>query len=149
MLIQTCRRLLLPALLLLAAQAQAQARLNLRLEAGANHGQPLVLWARQTFPGTTPTFDTLTFQQGRSSLRLNVEKAEEAPYAHLYTLFPFPVDSVRGRLVTVSAWVRTSGFEGWAGFIRPPRRLFRRAPVRPGSKRFGCRLSCWTCARWS
>jgi erythromycin esterase-like protein len=115
MLIQMSRWLLTFSLLLGAHLAPAQARLNLGLEGGANRGQPLVLWARQTFPGTTLSFDTVTFQQGRSSLRLHLEKADDPPYAHIYTLFSFPVDSVRGRVLTVSAWVRSSGFAGRAG----------------------------------
>lgn len=99
---------LLFALLLLPLLAPAQARLNLALEPTANHGQPLVLWSRQVFAGTTLAFDTVTFRQERGSLRLALEptdKADDPAYAALYTLFSFPVDSVRGRLITVSAWV--------------------------------------------
>ncbi len=60
------------------------------------------------FAGTTLAFDTVTFRQGRRSLRLALEptdKADDPAYAALYTLFLFPVDSVRGRLIMVSAWV--------------------------------------------
>ena len=99
---------LLFALLLLPLLAPAQARLNLALEPTANHGQPLVLWSRQVFAGTTLAFDMVTFRQERGSLRLALEptdKADDPAYAALYTLFSFPVDSVRGRLITVSAWL--------------------------------------------
>lgn len=96
--------------------APAQARLNLALEANANRSRPLLLWARKMAGGTGVRFDTTTFRQGRGSLRLDLEKAAEPTSAAVYTLFSFPVDSVRGRLVTVSGWVRTRNFAGQAGF---------------------------------
>ncbi|NVO33139.1 erythromycin esterase family protein [Hymenobacter lapidiphilus] len=103
------------ALGMLPGLAQAQARLNLTLEADANRGRPLLLWARKTDGGTAVDFDTMTFRQGRSSLHLDLEKAAEPTFAAIYTLFSFPVDSVRSRLVTVSGWVRTRNFAGQAG----------------------------------
>ena len=105
----------LALLLLLPRLAPAQARLNLALEPAANRGRPLVLWARPFSPGSAVTLDTVMFRQGRGSLRLDLEKDDEPTYAALYTLFSFPVDSVRGRLVTVSGWVRTRGFAGQGG----------------------------------
>ncbi|SDX40635.1 erythromycin esterase family protein [Hymenobacter psychrophilus] len=109
------QRLALLLLLLYPLLAPAQAHLNLALEANANRGRPLLLWARKMDGGTVVNFDTATFRQGRGSLRLDLEKADEPTSAAIYTLFSFPVDSVRGRLVTVSGWVRTRGFAGQAG----------------------------------
>jgi len=102
-------------LLLHPLLAPAQARLNLALEAGANRSRPLLLWARKMDGGTIVNLDTVTFRQGRGSLRLDLAKAAEPTSAALYTLFSFPVDSVRGRLVTVNGWVRTRNFAGQAG----------------------------------
>ena len=159
-------RCCLLAALLLPLQAPAQARLNLALEPEANHRQPLVLWSRQVFPGTKLAFDTVTFRQGRGSLRLDLEPAasgDDPAYAALYTLYSFPIDSVRGRLVTVSAWVRTRGFAGRGGVyayahtpdedgkdrrdnfeLLPPetdwRRLELTLPVKPTATEFGLGL---------
>lgn len=108
-------RLALLLLLLHPLLAPAQARLNLALEADANRSRPLLLWARKMDGATVVQVDTTTYRQGRGSLRLELEKADEPTSAALYTLFSFPVDSVRGRLVTVSGWVRTRHFAGQAG----------------------------------
>ncbi|MBC8081832.1 MAG: hypothetical protein H7Z21_01355, partial [Hymenobacter sp.] len=112
---KTNQRLALLLLLLHPLLAPAQARLNLALEADANRSRPLLLWARKMDDGTVVSLDTVTFRQGRSSLRLDLQKADEPTFAAIYTLFSFPVDSVRGRLVTVSGWVRTRNFAGQAG----------------------------------
>lgn len=102
--------------LLTARTGLAQAHLNLGLEPDANSRQPLVLWSKKVFPGTALHFDTLTFRQGRGSLRFDLESGnDDPPYAAVYTGFSYPVDSVRGRIATVSGWVRTSGFRGRAG----------------------------------
>jgi erythromycin esterase-like protein len=106
---------LLLAGVLLAGPTQGQARLNLALERGANHGYPLVLWSTKALPGVALHFDSTVFRQGRSSLRFDLDSAADTPYAHLYTLFSYPVDSVRGHIVTVSGWLRTRGFRGRAG----------------------------------
>ena len=106
---------LLLAGILLAGPAQGQARLNLALERDANHGHPLVLWSSKALPNVALHFDSTVFRQGRSSLRFDLDSAADTPYAHLYTLFSYPVDSVRGRIVTVSGWLRTRGFRGRAG----------------------------------
>ncbi|MDO7851208.1 erythromycin esterase family protein [Hymenobacter convexus] len=98
-----------------APAGMAQARLNLALEPGANSGHPLVLWSQKVFPGTTLAFDSLIFRQGKGSLRFDLAPADEPPYAALYTAFSYPIDSVRGRIATVSGCMRTSGFRGRAG----------------------------------
>lgn len=116
-------RLLLLAALLVASigwlaphPSLAQARLNLSLEADANRRQPLLLWSQQATPDTEVALDTTVFTQGRSSLHLTLPADAEPAFAQLYTLFAFPVDSARGHLVTVSAWVRTGAdFAGQAG----------------------------------
>ncbi|MBC6608810.1 erythromycin esterase family protein [Hymenobacter sp. BT188] len=112
---KTNQQLALLLLLLHPLLAPAQARLNLALEAEANRRRPLLLWARKMDGGTVVQVDTMTFRQGRGSLRLELEKANEPTSAAMYTLFSFPVDSVRGRLVTVSGWMRTRHFAGQAG----------------------------------
>jgi len=94
----------------------AQARLNLTLEVDANRRQPLLLWSQQATPDTELVLDTAISTQGRSSLHLTLPTDAEPAFAQLYTLFAFPVDSARGHLVTVSAWVRTGAdFAGQAG----------------------------------
>jgi erythromycin esterase-like protein len=118
-----CSRLPLLAVLLLAGSgwlaphpSLAQARLNLALEMDANRRQPLLLWSRQATPDTGVGLDTIVFTQGRSSLHLTLPADQEPAFAQLYTLFAFPVDSARGHMVTVSAWVRTGAdFTGQAG----------------------------------
>ena len=93
----------------------AQARLNLALEPEANQHQPLRLWSEQYAPGTIVGFDSLTVHQGRGSLRVDLPPAEDPAYAQVYTLFSFPIDSVRGHQVTVTGWLRTEDFSGQAG----------------------------------
>lgn len=67
-------------------------------------------------PDTEVVLDTTVFTQGHSSLYLTLPADQEPAFAQLYTLFAFPVDSARGRLVMVSAWVRTGAdFTGQAG----------------------------------
>ena len=102
--------------LLASPGARAQGRLNLALEPGANHGQPLALWATSLPPGGRLAFDTVGQQQGRGSLRLDLPASlDEAPrWAYISTTV-VPPDSVRGRLVVVSAWVRTRGWRGRVG----------------------------------
>lgn len=112
---KTNQRLALLLPLLHPLLAPAQAHLNLALEPEANQHRPLLLWARKMDGGTVVKLDTTTFRQGRGSLRLDLEKADEPTPAAIYSLFSFPVDSVRGRLVTVSGWVRTRDFAGQAG----------------------------------
>lgn len=101
---------------LAAGTALAQGRLNLGLEPEANHRQPLALW-RGAAPAASRqlALDTVVFRQGRGSLRLTLPRREEdASRASLATEL-VPLDSVRGRLVTVSAWVRTRGWRGRGG----------------------------------
>ncbi|MGI4762996.1 MAG: erythromycin esterase family protein [Janthinobacterium lividum] len=101
--------------MLTALTTQAQVYLNLGLEPRSNHGQPLVLWSKTVPPGGRLAFDSLVFRQGRSSLRLELPAAADGPRAvYLYTSL-VPLDSVRGKLVTVSAWVRTQNWLGRAG----------------------------------
>lgn len=109
--------LLLLLLLLLGASpaAHAQGRLNLGLEAAANHRQPLALWATSVPAGGRLAFDSSTYQQGRSSLRLELLTQEDGPARAFLSTSVVPLDSVRGRLVTVSAWVRTRGWRGQVG----------------------------------
>ncbi|MGI4737411.1 MAG: erythromycin esterase family protein [Janthinobacterium lividum] len=105
---------LLALLLLAGLVAQAQASLNLGLEPRANHGQPLALWQRRRAPGVRVQFDSTVFRQGRGSLRLELVEEEERQFTVVYTTL-FPLDSLRGQIVTVSGWVRTRGFRGKAG----------------------------------
>ncbi len=95
--------------------AQAQGRLNLGLELDANHRQPLALWLPSLGPGGRLAFDSATFRQGRSSLRLELPLREDEPGRAYLGTSVVPLDSVRGRLVTVSAWVRTRGWQGQVG----------------------------------
>ncbi|MGI4761784.1 MAG: erythromycin esterase family protein [Janthinobacterium lividum] len=109
----------LPAVLLFllgaSPAAHAQGRLNLGLEADANHRQPLALWLTALPAGGRLAFDSVTFRQGRSSLRLELPTREDGPGRASLSTNVVPLDSVRGRLVTVSAWVRTRGWQGRAG----------------------------------
>ncbi|GAA4502226.1 hypothetical protein GCM10023172_25290 [Hymenobacter ginsengisoli] len=103
--------------LLASLDARAQGRLNLGLEPGANHGQPLALWRTTVPPGGRLTFDTLVHRQGCGSLRFDLPTRldNEAPrLASIGTTVP-PLDSMRGRLLTVRAWVRTRGWRGRVG----------------------------------
>lgn len=111
------RRLALWSYLLLVASlaAQAQGRLNLGLELDADHRQPLALWSTMLPPGGRLAFDSITFRQGRSSLRLELPTREDGPGRAYLGTSVVPLDSVRGRLVTVSAWVRTRNWQGRAG----------------------------------
>ncbi len=99
--------------LLAATTGHAQGRLNLGLEPGANHRQPLALW--QGTATRQLAFDTVVFRQGRGSLRLTLPAHEEGGGRAYLATELVPLDSVRGRLVTVSAWVRTRGWHGRAG----------------------------------
>jgi len=96
--------------------AHAQGRLNLGLEPEANHRRPLALW-RGTGPlaGRQLAFDTVVFRQGRGSLRLTLPAGEAGGSRAYLATGLVPLDSVRGRLITVSAWVRTRGWQGRAG----------------------------------
>ena len=103
--------------LLASITALAQGRLNLGLEPEANHRQPLALWRGATLSAGSRqlAFDTAVFRQGRGSLRLTLPAREEGvSRAYVFTEL-VPLDSVRGRLVTVSAWVRTRGWQGRGG----------------------------------
>jgi erythromycin esterase len=105
---------LLAALLLVGLAAHAQAYLNLGMEPRTNHGYPLVLWAQQRAAGGRAQLDSVTRRQGRGSLRLELAEEEERVFMAFYAN-AFPLDSLRGQLVTVSGWVRTRGFRGRAG----------------------------------
>jgi erythromycin esterase len=105
---------LLVALLLIGLAAQAQATLNLGLEPRANHGYPLALWATHKAPGGRVQFDSTVFRQGRGSLHFTLAEEEERVFMAVYT-DKLPLDSVQGKLVTISGWVRTRGFRGRAG----------------------------------
>jgi erythromycin esterase-like protein len=100
---------------LLVSAAQAQGRLNLGLEPDANHHQPLALWTAHLPPGSQLAFDSVVFRQGRGSLRLTVPAREDGPRRAFVSTDVVPLDSVRGRLVTVSAWVRTRNWLGRVG----------------------------------
>lgn len=105
---------LLAVLLLVGLAAQAQAILNLGLEPRANHGYPLALWATRKAPGGRVQFDSTVFRQGRGSLHFTLAEEEERVFMAVYTN-KLPLDSVQGKLVTISGWVRTRGFWGRAG----------------------------------
>ncbi|MGI4873693.1 MAG: erythromycin esterase family protein [Janthinobacterium lividum] len=101
-------------LVLGALAAHAQMRPNLPLEPRANHGYPLALWAQRRTPGVVVQPDSTVFHQGRGSLRLTLPEEDERVFMALLTT-AFPLDSVRGQVVTVSGWIRTRGFRGRAG----------------------------------
>lgn len=111
--------------------------------------------------------DSTVFRQGRGSLRLTLADDEERLFVYLYTS-AFALDSLRGQLVTVSAWVRTRGFRGRAGLYafanaattggpatdrvdavdslpadQDWRRLELRLPVRATAGGFGVGLRAW------
>jgi erythromycin esterase len=107
---------LLASLLLASMTARAQGYLNLGLEPAANHRQPLALWqGAAPAAGRQLAFDTVVYRQGRGSLRLTLPAREEGGGRAYLATELVPLDSVRGRLVTVSAWVRTRGWHGRAG----------------------------------
>lgn len=100
---------------IIVSSAHAQGRLNLGLEPGANHGQPLALWSKSVSAGGRLAFDSVVFRQGRGSLRLELPAQGDAPRRAYVATSVVPLDSVRGNLLTVSAWVRTRGWQGRAG----------------------------------
>jgi erythromycin esterase len=102
-------------MLLACVAAQAQVSPNLGLEARANHGQPLALWSQSVPTSGQLAFDSVVFRQGRSSLRLALPATENGPRSAVLATSLLPLDSVRGRLITVSVWVRT---QGWRGTIQ-------------------------------
>jgi hypothetical protein len=87
---------LLVALLLVGFAAHAQVYLNLGMEPRANHSYPLVLWVQHRAPGGQAHLDSITFRQGRGSLRL--ELAEERVFMALYT-GSFPLDLTSAQLL--------------------------------------------------
>ena len=132
MLARLCCLLALGCLLLPAA-TQAQAVLNLALEPDANQHRPLLLWGSYLPPGARYHLDSAVARQGRGSLHLHVPPAQaDAPrYASVGTGL-VPLDSVRGQLVTVSAWVRTRHWRGRAG-LTASATSFTRAGLNPES----------------
>jgi erythromycin esterase-like protein len=150
-----------------SSAAHAQGRLNLGLEPGVNHGQPLALWQRRRASGVRVQFDSTVFRQGRGSLRLELIEEEERQFTAVYTTL-FPLDSLRGQIVTVSGWVRTRGFRGKAGIyafahtsttdgpgsdhvfavdslpaVMDWRRFEVRLPVKATAQAFGMGLRAW------
>lgn len=109
------RAVLWTALLLSSLSAAAQAIQNLDFEPEANGRQPLLLWSRKQQPDELLIrVDTVApAQHGRGSLLLDASRAEEPEGTSIYFSLPAN-DSLRGRIVTVSAWVRTESFQGKA-----------------------------------
>lgn len=105
-------RLFFVVLTLLSYQpATGQAILNLDFEPAANRHQPLLFWARRQQPDELLIrLDTVApAQHGRGSLLLDASRAEEPVGSSVFTSVPVS-DSVRGRIATVSVWVRTEEF---------------------------------------
>ncbi|HEX8427295.1 erythromycin esterase family protein [Hymenobacter sp.] len=102
-------------LLLSNLSVSAQAIRNLDFEPQANGRQPLLLWSRNQQPDELLIrVDSVSpAQHGRGSLLLDASRAEEPEGGTIYFSLP-ATDSLRGRLVTVSAWVRTENFQGKA-----------------------------------
>jgi erythromycin esterase-like protein len=125
-----CSSWLLGWLLLSTCAAHAQGRLNLGLEPGANHGQPLALWSKSVSAGGRAVFDSVVFRQGRGSLRLELPGQGDGPRRAYVATSVVPLDSVRGRLLTVSAWVRTRNWRGRASIFATAT-TFTRAGLSP------------------
>ncbi|NML66921.1 erythromycin esterase family protein [Hymenobacter sp. RP-2-7] len=118
--------LFLLALGLLPTTAWGQAHLNLALEPATNQHRPLLLWGSYLPPGGRYSLDSTVAHQGRGSLHLHLPPAQGA--AARYTTVGtglLPLDSVRGQLVTVSAWVRTRNWRGRAGLTASATSLTR------------------------
>lgn len=100
---------------LISLPTSAQAILNLDFEPAANHRQPLLFWSRRQQPDELLIrLDTLSpAQHGRGSLLIDASRAEEPEGAYLSTSLPVP-DSLRGQIVTFTAWIRTEDFTGQA-----------------------------------
>jgi erythromycin esterase-like protein len=96
----------------LAAWGQAQT--NLDFEPRSNASQPLLLWFSYINPNCELDVDTTLAQQGRASLRFKVAREADNTYFHVGTT-SVPIDSARGKLLTLSAYVRTADFRGQAG----------------------------------
>ncbi|MGI4833727.1 MAG: erythromycin esterase family protein [Janthinobacterium lividum] len=117
---------------LLPAAAQAQAVLNLALEPEANQHRPLLLWSSYLPAGGRYGLDSTVARQGRGSLHLELPtRGDAARYTTVGTGL-VPLDSVRGQLVTVSAWVRTRNWRGRAG-LTASATSFTRAGLSPES----------------
>ena len=101
-------------LLMLALPAHAQARLNLDFEPETNARQPLLLWFHYVNPECTIRLDTTVAQHGRGSLEFEVPAEADVRYSHFGTS-SFPLDSARGKLLTLSGYIRTADFRGQAG----------------------------------
>ncbi|UOQ65754.1 hypothetical protein [Hymenobacter volaticus] len=115
MLLYLTRVVLGTTILLSSLPATGQAIRNLDFEPEANGRQPLLLWWRKQQPDELLIrVDTVApAQHGRGSLLLDASRAEELESTVIYCSLPAN-DSLRGRIVTVSAWVRTENFQGKA-----------------------------------
>ncbi|MDF7813036.1 erythromycin esterase family protein [Hymenobacter sp. YC55] len=109
------RIILWTTVLVSSLPAAGQAIHNLDFEPEANGHQPLLLWSRkQQLDELLIRVDTVApAQHGRGSLLLDASRAEEPEGTVIYISIP-ATDSLRGRIVTVSAWVRTENFQGRA-----------------------------------
>lgn len=96
----------------LASVAQAQVYPNLSLEPRANYGHPLALWSTVVPDEGGVTLDSSVHRQGAGSLRLDLPAAPPHRPPRAWLSCALPPDSARGRLVTVSAWVRTQNWRG-------------------------------------
>lgn len=112
MAVRFCSLLLALGCLLLAAAARAQVYLNLGLEPRLNHGQPLVLWSQTVPPTGQLALDSTVRRQGQSSLRLDLPATLGPARIAYFSTNLVPLDSVKGQLLTVSAWVRTQNWRG-------------------------------------
>lgn len=107
------RILLLLLLLLAALPAAAQAIQNLDFEPEANHRRPLLLLSRLQHPDDLLIrLDTASrAQHGRGSLLIDASRAEEPEATFISATIPV-TDSLRGQIVTFTAWIRTEDFRG-------------------------------------
>ncbi|WP_426492488.1 erythromycin esterase family protein [Hymenobacter sp. 102] len=107
---------LLISLVWVPLSGSAQARLNLNFEPEVNRHQPLLLWTSRLAPAVPVRLqaDTLTpAASGRGSLLVDASAAQEPEGGAVYTSLA-PLDSLRGRVVTISAQLRTRQFSGKA-----------------------------------
>ena len=96
----------------LGGAAQAQVYPNLALEPHANHGHPLALWSTTIPDEGRVALDSTVHRQGGGSLQLELPAAPPNRPPRAWLSCALPPDSARGKLVTVTAWVRTQGWRG-------------------------------------
>ncbi|RAK63445.1 erythromycin esterase family protein [Hymenobacter edaphi] len=107
------RLLSILALLLASLTAHGQAIINLDFEPEANGRRPLLLRGRRQYPDDLLIrLDTTSrAQHGRGSLLIDASRAEEAEATFISATIPV-TDSLRGQIVTFTAWIRTEDFRG-------------------------------------